>query len=44
MWADKLLEAILEESYSKGWPERFKAAFEAFSDKPGDIRIARSVM
>jgi 5-methylcytosine-specific restriction protein B len=29
MWADKLLDAILERRYSNGWPERFKAGFEA---------------
>ena len=35
MWSDKLVSAILERSYSKGWPERFKAGFEALFGADG---------
>ena len=35
MWADKLLNAILERRYSNAWPERFKAAFEGLFGQDG---------
>ncbi len=28
MWADKLLDAVLERRYTKEWPEKFRAGFE----------------
>jgi hypothetical protein len=39
MWADKLLTVIMEQRYSKEWPEKFKAAFEdLFSGTNGRYR------
>ncbi len=35
MWADKILDAILERCSSNGWPERFKAGFEALFGSNG---------
>jgi 5-methylcytosine-specific restriction enzyme B len=35
MWADKLLGAISERHYSKTWPEKFKAGFEALFGSDG---------
>jgi len=35
MWADKLLGAILERRYTKGWPERFTAGFDALFGAKG---------
>jgi 5-methylcytosine-specific restriction enzyme B len=35
MWADKLLSTILERRYSKAWPEKFKAGFEALFGADG---------
>lgn len=35
MWADKLLDAIVERGYSNGWPDRFKEGFEQLFGQSG---------
>jgi len=35
MWSDKLLSAILERRYSKGWPDQFNEGFEALFGSDG---------
>ncbi|HXZ88019.1 MAG TPA: hypothetical protein VEF07_05575 [Candidatus Binataceae bacterium] len=35
MWADQLLDAILEQRYSNVWPEKFKVGFEALFGAEG---------